>query len=125
MPPQQRRHHLHRIEEPAAHAQKAHLQGKPQLGLRSAAFLDDPGHLGRELEEHFDLAGSHLARQVPQNVACQLSSRTSVEAAQYTPSKRNQQVIESESRMATDLCTYWQKLRYVIAPKMRRPRRAH
>ena len=30
VPPQQRRHHPHRIEEPAAHAQKPNLQGKTQ-----------------------------------------------------------------------------------------------
>jgi hypothetical protein len=30
------------------------------------AFLDRPGLLGRELEEHLDLEGRHLALQVPQ-----------------------------------------------------------
>jgi hypothetical protein len=60
--PQQRRHHPHRVEEPAANAQKAHLQGKSELEFRTAAFLDDPGLLGRELEEHLDLEGGRFAR---------------------------------------------------------------
>ena len=66
MPPQQRRDDPNRVEEPAAHPQKADLQGEPELELRPSAVLDDPGLLGRELEEHLDLEGCHLARQVPQ-----------------------------------------------------------
>jgi hypothetical protein len=35
------------------------------LPIIPAAFLDDPCLFGRELEEHLDLDGRHLARQVP------------------------------------------------------------
>ena len=66
MPPEQRRNDPNRVEEPAAHPQKAYLQGEPKLELGPSAFLDDPGLVGRELEEHLDLKGRHLARQVPQ-----------------------------------------------------------
>ncbi len=55
-----------RVEEPAAHPQKADLQSEPALELRPTAVLGDPGLLGRELEEHLDLEGRQLARQVPQ-----------------------------------------------------------
>jgi hypothetical protein len=97
---------------------------QPPRVLRPAAFFNDPSLLGRKLKEHFDLEGGHLAQQVPQaqimwRASCPL--RTSLKAAQYTPAKRNQQVIESESRMATDLYNYRQMLPYVIARKMSRP----
>jgi hypothetical protein len=72
VPPQLRWHHPHRIEESAAHAQKPNLQGESELELRPPAFLDDPGLLGRELEEHLDLEGRHLARQVPQTQKCRV-----------------------------------------------------
>src|SRR5271163_4365506 len=62
----------------------------------------------------------------PKNVACQLSMAPSLKAARYTPANRDQQVIESESRIDIDLCNYRQKLPYVIARKTRGPRlRAH
>jgi hypothetical protein len=72
MPPQQRRHHPHRIEEPAAHAQKPDLQRKSQLELGPTPLFDDPGFLGRELEEHLDLEGRYLARQVPPTQKCRV-----------------------------------------------------
>jgi len=50
-----------RLEQPPAHAQKANLQGEPELQLRSSAFLDDPALVGRELAEHRDLKGRYLA----------------------------------------------------------------
>src|SRR5277367_1519918 len=57
----------------------------------------------------------------PKNVACQLSMAPSLKAARYTPANRDQQVIESESRIDIDLCNYRQKLPYVIARKTRGP----
>jgi hypothetical protein len=66
MPPEQRRDDPYRVEEPATHPQKANLQGESEHELRPSALLDDPGLLGRELEEDLDLEGRHLARQVPQ-----------------------------------------------------------
>jgi hypothetical protein len=62
--PHQRRHDPHRVDESAAPAQKSILRGKSQLELRPAAFLDNPGLLGRDLQEHVDLEGRYLARQV-------------------------------------------------------------
>ena len=66
VPPEERRHNPNGLEKPPAHAQKADLQRKAELELRSSAFLDDPALVGRELEEHLDLEGRNLARQVPQ-----------------------------------------------------------
>jgi hypothetical protein len=66
MPPEERRDDPHRVEEPATHPRKANPQGKSELELRTSAPLDDPGLLGRELEEHLDLEGRYLARQAPQ-----------------------------------------------------------
>src|ERR1700692_4249672 len=60
MPPQQRRHHPYRIEEPAAHAQKPDLQRKAQLELGPTPLFDNPGFLSRELEEHLDLEGRYF-----------------------------------------------------------------
>ena len=42
------------------------------LPIIPAAFLDDPGLLGREMEEHLDLEGRHLARQVPKTQKCRV-----------------------------------------------------
>jgi hypothetical protein len=62
MPPQQRRHHPHRIEKPAAHAQKPNLQGQTQLELGPPALINNPRFFRRKLEEHLNLEGRNLAR---------------------------------------------------------------
>ena len=100
------------------------LQGKPEPELRSAAFLDDPGRLGRILEENFYLEGRYLARQLPQSQKCRVPAVHCAPsclklAPQYTAAKRNQQVIESDARIAIALCNYRPMLPYVIARKMR------
>ena len=70
--PQQWRHHPHRIQKPAAHAQKSNLQGKPQLELGPPTLIDNPGFLRRELEEHLHLEGRYLPRQVSPTQKCRM-----------------------------------------------------
>jgi hypothetical protein len=108
MPPQQRRHHPYRIEEPAAHAQKPDLQRKSQLELGPTPLFDDPGFLGRELENtSISKAVTSRGRcRRPKNVACQLSMAHPLKGAPYTVTKRDQQVIESTARIDIGLYNY-------------------
>jgi hypothetical protein len=55
----------------------------------------------------------------PRNVACQLSIAYLLKGAPYTCGKRDQEVIESTTRIDIDLCNYRQKPPYVIARKTR------
>jgi hypothetical protein len=106
------------------HRESPGRRSAPQVRNLTVDHHQQPmgGEQQAELEEHLDLKGPspHAASaEDPEMWRASCPLRTSLNAAQYTPAKRNQQAIESESRIATDLCNYWQKLPYVIARKMR------